>query len=446
MELHYVDTDQYAAVDLEEAVLGALMLEKGALFEILDILKTPGVFSDEKRRIVYKAVLELHNEGNPIDILTVSNKLRKQDRLDDIGGAFYISTLTNRVSSAANIQYHARIICQFYIQREYIRYAERLHEHAQDNKIDAVGLLDYNQAFQNEISSFFHAGQSVKMENVSKEFFKTLERQMKRNTELAGYSTGFSDLDNILLGLQNGSLIIVAARPGEGKTVLACNIATHVADYEKMPVGIFSLETPATQLMGRMISADLEIPHRKIQKGFLSPYELENLHKSKIHNLPIHIYDNSNLTINELRAHAIRLFHEEGVRLIIVDYLQLMGGKRRSGGTREEEVSSISRGLKILARELNIPVIAVAQLSREAVRRGAGPPLLSDLRESGALEQDADTVIFINRPEIHGYEVDQEGNSTKGKAVVVVAKHRHGSTGELPLEFKGQYYKFSQAA
>ena len=319
-----------AAVDLEEAVLGAIMLEKDAIHQVIDILKNPKIFSVFSNEIIYENILEMFEKDDPIDILTVTNKLKSKGRLQQIGGAYYITQLTNRVGSSANIQFHARILAQKYIQRKFGEHALQLLTDSQKEETDAIDLIDYNQEFNNEVSSYMHAGDSKKIQDISKDFFEELERQMNSDNHLAGYSTSFYELDEITLGMQDGSLIVIAGRPMEGKTVLGCNMAVHIADYKKIPVAIFSLEMPSKQLMARMLSADTQILHDKIKRGSLSEYDVERLRKSKIHNLPIYIYDNSNLTINELRAHAIRLHYEKDVKLIIVDYLQLMHGTRKT--------------------------------------------------------------------------------------------------------------------
>ena len=437
------NSSSHTALRTEEAVLGALLVEKGAIHQVVDILKTPQAFTAPKNQFIYEAATALFEKGEPVDLLTIADQLRSTNHLDKCGGLSYLSSLTNNVHSSANIQYHARILIQNLIKQKYVDYSISLHDRSQDGATDVTELLDFSQNFNNEISRFYHAGDSHTMTAASKEFFEILERQMQRTTELAGYSTSFAGVDQITLGLQDASMIVVAGRPAQGKTVFGTNIAVHVAKTYGLPVAIFSLEMPKHQLVARMLSAQEEVVHDGIKKGRLSEYDLDKLRNSSLHELPIHIYDNSNLTINELRAHAIRLYYEHGVRLIIVDYLQLMHGKRKNGGSREEEVSSISRGLKVLARELGIPIIVMSQLSRATVQRGGDKkPDLSDLRESGAIEQDADTVIFVHRPETYGFDVDQNGESLRGKAIIIIAKHRHGSTGEVPLDFKGPYYKF----
>ncbi|MEE1885566.1 replicative DNA helicase [Pedobacter flavus] len=436
------------ATDLEEAVLGALMLEKDALSTVIDILK-PESFYQESHKKIFEAIHLLFQKSKPVDILTVTAELRQQGTLELVGGAFYITNLTNRVASAANIEYHARIISQKYIQRELIRISSEIIHNAYEDTTDIFDLLDHAEKNLFEIAQNNLRRDTQKMDEIIKQSLATLEELRTKTDGLTGVPSGFTDLDRITGGWQASDLVIIAARPAMGKTAFVLSCARNAAVDFKKPVVVFSLEMSSVQLVNRLISGETEIEQEKIRKGSLAEWEWQKLH-SKIGTLteaPLLIDDTPALNIFEFRAKCRRLKSQYDIQMIIIDYLQLMHGKGEGGGgNREQEIGSISRALKSVAKELNIPVLALSQLSR-AVESRPGPngrrPLLSDLRESGSIEQDADMVLFLYRPEYYGISEDESGRPTAGVGEVIIAKHRNGETGIVPLRFIGKYVKFA---
>ncbi len=436
------------AVDLEEAVLGALMLEKDALSAVIDILK-PEVFYKESHQKIFEAIHMLFQKSSPVDILTVTSQLRQQGDLELIGGAYYITELTNRVASAANIEYHARIISQKYIQRELIRISTEIINNAYEDTTDIFDLLDHAEKNLFDIAQNNLRRDSRKMDDIVRESIETLEKLRDKVDGLTGVPSGFTGLDRMTSGWQPSDLVIIAARPAMGKTAFVLSCARNAAVQFKKPVVVFSLEMSSVQLVNRLISGETEIEQEKIRKGNLAEWEWQQLH-SKIGTLteaPLFIDDTPALNIFEFRAKCRRLKAQYDIQMIIVDYLQLMHGKGegKGGGNREQEIGSISRALKSVAKELNVPVLALSQLSRAVESRpGASKrPMLSDLRESGSIEQDADMVLFLYRPEYYGLTEDEEGRSTIGIGEVIIAKHRNGETGTVPLRFVGKFVKFA---
>jgi len=434
------------ALEIEEAVLGALMLEKDALSIVIDILKPESFYKDSHQEI-YKAIQILFNNSEPVDILTVTNQLKKDGKLEFAGGAYYITQLTSKVNSAANIETHARIITQQAIKRELIRIATEVHRDAYEDTIDVFDLLDRTEQSLFDVSETNIRRNYADMRSIMKEAMVELEARKMHKDGLTGVPSGFSQLDRITNGWQKSDLIILAARPGMGKTAMVVTAMRNAAvDFTK-PVAIFSLEMSSIQLVNRLISAEAELESEKIKKGNLAEFEWEQLvHKTaKLTSAPIFIDDTPALTIFELRAKSRRLKAQHDIQLIIVDYLQLMSGdtSKNSGGNREQEIASISRALKNLAKELEVPVIAISQLSRAVETRGGDKrPQLSDLRESGSIEQDADLVIFLYRPEYYGITEDENGMPTAGMAELIIAKHRNGSLDSVPLKFVGKFTKF----
>lgn len=436
------------AIDLEEAVLGALMLEKDALTNVIDILK-PETFYKESHKEIYGSIVDLFNNSEPVDLLTVTNHLRKKGKLEVAGGAYYITELTSKVNSAAHIEYHARIIIEKAIKRELIRIASEVHKEAYEDTVDVFSLLDKTEQSLFEVSEINIRKNYADMRSIMHEAIMELETKKQQADGLTGIPTGFTALDRVTSGWQKSDLVIFAARPGMGKTAFVVSAMRNAAVDFKKPVAIFSLEMSNIQLVNRLISAEAELESDKIKKGNLEDYEWEQLiHKTaKLSEAPIFIDDTPALTILELRAKARKLVAQHGVELIIIDYLQLMSGDTtKSGGgpgNREQEIASISRSLKNIAKELNIPIIALSQLSRAVeVRGGDKRPQLSDLRESGSIEQDADMVLFLYRPEYYGINADEEGNSTQGVGEVIIAKHRNGSLDTVRLKFIGKFTKF----
>ncbi|MBI5219239.1 MAG: replicative DNA helicase [Bacteroidia bacterium] len=435
------------AVELEEAVLGALMLEKDAVIAVLDILK-PESFYKEAHQKIYAAIRDLSSKEQPIDILTVTEELKKNDQLESVGGPFYITQLTSRVASAAHIDYHARIISQKYIQRELIRISSEIQEKAFDETEDVLDLLNFSEDQLFQVAEGNIKKEASKIRPLIDEAIRQIEEASKREDGLSGVPSGFTGIDRITSGWQKSDLIIIAARPSMGKTALVLSMARNMAVEHKVPVAVFSLEMSSIQLVTRLIVSETELPVEKIRTGKLENYEWQQLeYKIKeLHDAPIFIDDTPAISIFELRAKCRRLVRQHHIQAIIIDYLQLMSaGSDNRVGTREQEVSSISRSLKAIAKELNVPIIALSQLNRSVETRGGNKrPVLSDLRESGAIEQDADMVLFIHRPEYYGHSEDEAGNSLKGIAEIIISKHRNGALGEVQLKFHVRMAKFSE--
>lgn len=432
------------AIDLEEAVLGGIMLEKDALISVIDILKAESFYTEAHQKI-FKAILDLSSDEKPIDILTVTEELRKKNLLDEIGGPIYISKLTNRVASAANIEFHSRIVAQKFIQRELIRVSSEIQSRAFDESIDVDDLLDFSEQELFQIAEGNIKRETVKINVLIKLAIHQIEEAGKTEGSLIGIPSGYTKLDRITSGWQKSDLIIIASRPSMGKTAFALSMAKNIAVDHNRPIGFFSLEMSSIQLVTRLIVSETELPSYRIRNGKLDDHEWKQL-ESNIKILvdaPIFIDDTPAISLFEFRAKARRLKLQHKVELIVVDYLQLMTSAQDARGSREQEVSSISRSLKAVAKELEIPIIALSQLNRSVeMRSGNKRPQLSDLRESGAIEQDADLVIFIHRPEKFGILTDEDGNSNKGIAEIIVAKHRNGPIGDVILRFREEMAKF----
>lgn len=433
------------AVDLEEAVLGALMLEKEAVNTVIDILQ-PQSFYKETHQIIFEAIKDLFGETTPIDILTVTHKLKSDGTLDVVGGAYYITQLTNRIASAANIEYHARIISQKYIQRELIRISSKIITDAYDETKDVFSLLDDAEANLFSVAEGNIRKSYATMSDLVRDSLAQIETAMNQEAGVIGVPSGFTSLDRVTSGWQPSDLVIIAARPAMGKTSFVLSLARNAAVDHGIPVAFFSLEMSSVQLVTRLVSAESEISAEKLRSGELRLDEMKQI-QSKITDLteaPLFIDDTAGLSVFELRAKARRLKSKHDIKLLIIDYLQLMsGGGDKQSGNREQEISMISRSLKSIAKELNIPVLALSQLSRAVETRGGDKrPQLSDLRESGSIEQDADMVQFIHRPDYYGLTEDEEGNSTQGVANIIIAKHRNGSVCDVQLKFIAQLAKF----
>ncbi|HPE40472.1 MAG TPA: replicative DNA helicase [Bacteroidales bacterium] len=437
------------AVDFEMAILGAIMINSDAVGEVIDTL-TPQMFYKEAHQHIYTAVRELFKNSEPIDLLTVTNYLRKNKLLEFVGGPSYIATLTQRVASSANIEYHARIVMEKYVLRSLITTCSSIIKESYDDSKDVLQLLD-----EAETELFGIVENNFKRE--SKELTEVVRRALDeliqmRNSDDAyhGVPTGIRAIDEKIGGWQKSDLVILAARPGMGKTSFVLSIARNAAiDYSK-PVAFFSLEMSATQIVHRLFSIETGIDSERISKGKLDEVEWVQL-TNKIGNLSsanLIIDDTPALSVFDLRAKCRRLKHQHDIQLVIIDYLQLMQGgteKDKGKGTREQEISYISRSLKALAKELNIPVIALSQLSRAVETRSGGTkrPLLSDLRESGSIEQDADMVLFIYRPEYYKLDTFEDDTISQGRADIMFEKNRHGATGNVRVRFESRYTKFS---
>jgi replicative DNA helicase len=435
------------ALELEAAVLGALMLEKDALTTVIDILKAQSFYKDGHQRI-FKAILNLFDKSEPIDILTVTHELREMGELEAAGGAHYVASLTFKVNSAANIEYHARIITENAIKRELIRIASDIQRDAFEDTTDVFNLLDSTEQSLFEVSESNIRKNFDDMRSLMGKAIKELEEKKNQKDGLTGVPSGFSALDRVTSGWQPSDLVIIAARPGMGKTAFVVSAMRNAAVEFKKPVAIFSLEMSSLQLVNRLISAEAELDSEKIKKGNLADYEWAQLnHKiSALSSAPIYIDDTPGLSIRELRTKCRRLKAHHDIQMIIIDYLQLMTGNTdgKGSGNREQEIASISRALKGIAKELNVPVLALSQLSRSVETRGGDKkPQLSDLRESGSIEQDADMVVFLYRPEYYKITEDEMGNPTQGTGEVIIAKHRNGSLETVQLKFIGKFTKFA---
>ncbi|WP_051360170.1 replicative DNA helicase [Adhaeribacter aquaticus] len=435
------------ALELEEAVLGALMLEKDALTSVIDILKPQSFYKDAHQRI-FSAILALFDKSEPIDILTVTQQLREQGELEMVGGPYYVMNLTTRVNSAANIEFHARIITENSIKRELISVSSEILTRAYEDTTDVFELLDSTEKHLFDISESNIRKNFDDMRSLMHKAIKELEEKKNQKDGLTGVPSGFTALDRITSGWQPSDLIILAARPAMGKTAFVVSALRNAAVDFRKPVAIFSLEMSSIQLVNRLISAEAELESEKLKKGNLADYEWAQLnHKiTKLSEAPIFIDDTPGLSIRELRTKCRRLKAQHDIQMIVIDYLQLMSGNSeggKGGGNREQEIASISRALKMLAKELSVPVIALSQLSRAVETRGGDKkPQLSDLRESGSIEQDADMVCFLYRPEYYGITEDEMGNPTQGVGEVIIAKHRNGSLANVPLKFIGKFTKF----
>lgn len=437
---------QPQAREFEEAVLGALMLEKDAYSIVSEILK-PESFYDKAHELIYTAVVDLALSQKPIDMLTVTEQLRKKGDLDQVGGSYYISQLTTKVASSAHIEYHARIIAQKYLARELISFTSMIQGKAFDETIDVDDLMQEAEGKLFEISQRNVKKDVQQINPIVAEALALLEKASKQ-VGFTGLQTGFHDLDKITYGWQNSDLIIIAARPAMGKTAFVLSMAKNMAVNFNTPVALFSLEMSNVQLVNRLIINVSELPGEKIKSGKLEDHEWAQLDFKlrDLYDAPIYVDDTPSLSVFELRTKARRLVREHGIKCLIIDYLQLMNASGMSFGSREQEVSTISRSLKGLAKELNIPIIALSQLNRGVESRQGNEgkrPQLADLRESGAIEQDADMVCFIHRPEYYKITEDSvTGQSLVGLAEIIIAKHRNGSTGDVKLRFKSEFAKF----
>jgi len=431
------------ALDMEEAVLGAIMLEKEAVIAILDILKPESFYKDAHRKI-FKAISDLSAREFPVDLYTVTEELKAHNELDSVGGPLYLTQLTSKVVSAANVDYHARIVAQKYIQRELIRVSTEIQTRSFDDTRDVTDLLDYseNELFQIAEGNIKREVSPINM--VIKEAIKEIEEAGKREDALVGIPSGFTKLDRLTSGWQKSELIIIAARPSMGKTALALSLARNMAVDHGKKVAIFSCEMSSIQLVNRLIIAETDISGEKIRNGRLSEEEWKQLDTriKKLVQASIFIDDTPAISIFELRAKCRRLMAQRKLDIVIVDYLQLMSGPDNAG-SREQEVSNISRSLKSKAKVLNVPIIALSQLNRSVeMRGGTKRPLLSDLRESGAIEQDADMVVFIHRQEKFGIVTFEDGSSTKGIAEIILAKNRNGPVDDVRLRFREERAQF----
>ena len=433
------------AVDVEEAVLGAMMIEPNCVPDVLDSL-TADCFYKEANRKVFMAISSLSSEHQPVDIYTVSEELKRQGSIDEIGGPYYLSLLSSSVGAAAHVEYHVKILLQKYIQRELITISAEMQRDSFDDSIPVDDLLDNSQSKLFELAERNMKRATLPVQDVIKDTVAEIEANQDRTDGLSGLPSGFTGIDKITLGWQASDLVIIAARPAMGKTAFVLTMARNMAVDHRIPVAFFSLEMSSKQLVKRLLVSETGLSSEKIRGGKkLLDYELVQLHEriKDLTTAPLFIDDTPSISVYELRSKARRLVRNAGVKLIIIDYLQLMTGPPELRGMREQEVSNISRSLKAIAKELDIPVIALSQLSRAVETRGGNKrPQLSDLRESGAIEQDADIVMFIHRPEYYGTESE---TSVQGEAQVIIAKHRNGSTADVPMRFRASEARFVDA-
>ncbi|NOY95010.1 MAG: replicative DNA helicase [Chlorobi bacterium] len=432
------------AIEVEEAVLGALMLERDAYVTVADIVDTVSFYKDEHQKI-FNAIKQLSTHEKPVDLLMVTQELKDRNQLDEVGGPGYITQLTRRVASAAHIEFHARIIAQKYIQRELIRVSSEIQVRSYDDTIDVDDLIDFSETSLFKVAEGNIRKETVPIRPVLKEAVDLIELARHRKDGLNGVPSGFIALDRITSGWQKTDLLIIAARPSMGKTAFVLSMARNMAVDHNKSVAFFSLEMSSLQLVNRLIASETELGSQKIKNGRLEDWEWEHLHRKigRLDKAPIFIDDTPALSIFEFRAKCRRLKMQHDIDIVIVDYLQLMTAGIDMRGSREQEVSHISRSLKAIAKELDIPIIALSQLNRSVESREGKRPQLSDLRESGAIEQDADIVAFIHRPEYYGITEDGSGNSLLGVAEIIIAKHRNGATGEVYLSFRKELAKFT---
>lgn len=436
-------------IEMEEAVLGAIMLEKEAYGVVADLLR-PDSFYKTAHSKIYEAMQSLAAQENPIDMLTVTEELKKKGWLEEVGGMAYIAQLTSQVATTAHLLYHAQILNQKALARDLIAMSAEITEKAYDESQDVEDLMEAAEGRIFEISKRTQKRDVTQIDAVIDEAYKRMEKARQNDNNMSGVPSGFKELDKITSGWQRSDLIIIAARPAMGKTAFVLSMAKNIAVNYHIPVALFSLEMSNVQLVNRLIMNVCEIDGSKIRSGKFTPQEWNQL-ETRINTLigsPIYVDDTPSLSIFELRSKARKLVNERKVQCIIIDYLQLMNASGMSFGSREQEVSIISRNLKALAKELDIPVIALSQLNRGVEGRTGiegKRPQLSDLRESGAIEQDADMVCFIHRPEYYfrnGEKSEGYDQSMIGMAQIIVAKHRNGATDDVTLRFEQRYARF----
>ena len=433
------------AIELEEAVLGALMLERDSIIAVQEYVR-PDTFYTEEHKIIYSAIESLSTELKPIDLYTVTERLKVRGELKKVGGAAYLAQLTQKVGSAANVEFHAKIIAQKYVQRELIRSATEIQRRSYDEDQDVTDLIGYAESEIFKVAEG-HVKRSVQSsKDILQQALAQIEEASKNSSKFVGVPSGFTAIDRVTLGWQPSDLIIVAARPSMGKTAFVLSMARNMAIDHESPIAFFSLEMSAVQLMMRLIVAETGLSGNDIKSGHLTPEQWRHLESATkpLGMAPLYVDDTPALSVFEFRSKARRLKIHNDIKIIIIDYLQLMTATQESKGNREQEVAFISRTLKAIAKELNVPIIALSQLSRATETRGGSRrPQLSDLRESGAIEQDADIVAFIHRPEYYGINQDENGMPTAGLAEIILAKHRNGAVCDIKLRFLKDQARFA---
>ena len=437
---------QPQARELEQTVLGALMIDKDAYAVVCELLY-PESFYEVRNQKVYTAIRELSMKELPVDVWTVTEQLARQGDLEDVGGPGYITELSASVASSANIEYHARIIAQKFLARQLISYASGIETKAFDETVDVDDLMQEAEGLLFELSQRNMKKDYTQIDPVIKNAVEVIQKAAANKDGLTGVPTGYHKLDDITSGWQPSDLVIIAGRPAMGKTSFALSMAKNIAADYKVPMAFFSLEMSNVQLVNRLISNCCEIQGSKILNGQLQPDEWDRLDKRivSLQGAPLYVDDTPGLSVFELRTKARRLVREHGVKIIMIDYLQLMNANGMRFSSRQEEVSTISRSLKGLAKELDVPILALSQLNRGVESREGlegKRPQLSDLRESGAIEQDADMVLFVHRPEYYHILQDDNGRDLRGMAQIIIAKHRKGATGDVLLTFRGEFTRF----
>lgn len=436
------------ANDMEQAVLGAVMLEKDKLAEVLEIIQSPECFYVDAHQKIYAAIRRLFDKGEPVDLLTVTEELRRSDELEIVGGAYFLTILTTSVLTSAHVEAHARVVMEKFVQRELIRLSGNIIADAYEDSTDVFDLLDKAESNLYEITDKHLRKNFKSLNEVLATTIKEIEEAKERKEDVTGVPTGYRHLDQVTAGWQKNALIIVAARPAVGKTAFCLNLAMNAAlnSNKPYPVAFFSLEMGAGELVKRMLAATTEVSMDAITKGRMQQHEFVQLTErmKKLSTAKIFLDDQAALNIFELRAKARRLKQRHDIQLIVIDYLQLMqADANKGGGNREQEISKISRDLKSLAKELEIPIIALSQLNRSVEsRKESKVPQLSDLRESGAIEQDADMVMFLYRPEYYGINNNEMGEPIEGETHIHIAKNRSGSTDTVKVRFIKEYQKF----
>lgn len=439
------------AVEIEQVVLGALLID-GEAFGVVSEMLHPETFYDPRHKHIFTAIQTLNMTERPADILTVREELLKMGKLEDAGGPMYLVELSSKVSSSASVEYHSRILAQKYMARQLISYASNIETKAFDDTVDTDVLMQEAEGALFELSQRNMKQDYTQIDPVVHKAYEILQKAAANSGGLTGIPSGLDDLDAVTSGWQRSDLVIIAGRPAMGKTSYALSVAKNIAVDYRIPIAFFSLEMSNVQLVNRLISNVCEIPGNKILNGQLTEEEWARLDQNirKLEGAPLYIDDTPGLSVFELRTKARRLVKEKNVQIIMIDYLQLMNATGMRFGSRQEEVSTISRSLKGLAKELDIPILALSQLNRSVENRGDGDtkgidskrPQLSDLRESGAIEQDADMVQFVHRPEYyHIYE--DNGRDLRGMAQIIIAKHRKGATKDVLLAFKGEFTRFA---
>lgn len=436
------------APEIEKAVLGALMIDNDAYMEVCDMLR-PESFYEPRNQMVYEAIQQLSRDENPIDVLTVTDMLGKMGKLNEVGGPGYIADLSSRVATSANIEYHANVVAEKYLSRQMIEYVNVIGKKTFDETYDIRDVMQEAEGTLLELSMKNMKKDYSALGSVVDRAVKAVEEAYANKGGFTGIPSGLYKLDDMTCGWQKSDLVIIAGRPAMGKTAFALSVAKNIAVDRKIPMAFFSLEMSDVQLANRLMSNTCEIDGTKLLNGQLDSEDWKRLDQnlSALTNAPLFVDDTEGLSVMELRTKARRLQKEHHIELIMIDYLQLMTASGMRYNSRQEEVSLISRSLKGLAKELNIPVLALSQLNRGVESREGAEgkrPHLSDLRESGAIEQDADMVIFLHRPEYYGLMMSEDGFiDYRGRAEVIISKHRKGATGIVMMDFKGEYTRFA---